>query len=68
MLLKDRVAIVTGASRGIGAVASGLLTQKGARVALVARTVSDLEAYLGLPVIATISNLHEENKRIAHGA
>jgi 3-oxoacyl-[acyl-carrier protein] reductase len=44
MLLKDRVALVTGASRGIGAATAKILAQRGARVAASARTVSDLEA------------------------
>ncbi len=44
MLLNDRVALVTGASRGIGASTAKILAQRGARVAVSARTVSDLEA------------------------
>jgi len=44
MLLHDRVALVTGASRGIGAATAQVLSQRGARVALCARTVSDLES------------------------
>jgi len=43
MNLKDRVALVTGASRGIGACTAELLAQRGAKVALSARTTSDLE-------------------------
>ena len=43
MLLNDRVALVTGASRGIGAFTAKILAQRGARVAVCARTVSDLE-------------------------
>ncbi len=43
MILKDRVALVTGASRGIGAATAEVLARRGARVALGARTVSDLE-------------------------
>ncbi len=43
MLLNDRVALVTGASRGIGASTAAVLAQRGARVAVSARTVSDLE-------------------------
>jgi 3-oxoacyl-[acyl-carrier protein] reductase len=44
MFLHDRIALVTGASRGIGASAAQILAQRGARVAVSARTVSDLEA------------------------
>ena len=44
MMLHDRVALVTGASRGIGASTAKILAQRGARVAVSARTVSDLEA------------------------
>lgn len=44
MFLHDRIALVTGASRGIGASTAKILAQRGARVAVSARTVSDLEA------------------------
>jgi len=40
----DRTALVTGASRGLGAAMAQALAQCGARVVLVARTQSDLEA------------------------
>jgi len=43
-LLKDRTALVTGASRGIGAAAAQALDRAGARVALVARRREELEA------------------------
>ncbi len=43
MSLQDRVAIVTGASRGIGAATAEVLGQRGAKVAVTARTVADLE-------------------------
>ena len=43
MSLKDRVALVTGASRGIGAATAEVLARRGARVALSARTVADLD-------------------------
>jgi len=42
--LKDRVAVITGASRGIGAEAAKLFAAAGAHVILVARTVGGLEA------------------------
>jgi len=42
MIVKDKVAIVTGASSGIGLATARLLTQRGARVALVARSVDKL--------------------------
>jgi NAD(P)-dependent dehydrogenase (short-subunit alcohol dehydrogenase family) len=44
MDVRDKVAIVTGASSGIGRAAARLLTQDGARVALVARSTDKLEA------------------------
>jgi NAD(P)-dependent dehydrogenase (short-subunit alcohol dehydrogenase family) len=43
MLLKDRIALVTGASRGIGAATAEVLAQRGAQVAVSARTLPDLE-------------------------
>lgn len=44
MPLEGRVALVTGAGRGIGAAVSRSLAVAGARVALVSRTGSDLDA------------------------
>jgi len=43
MLLENRVAVVTGASYGLGEATAELLASRGARVAVCARTVSDLE-------------------------
>jgi 3-oxoacyl-[acyl-carrier protein] reductase len=43
MYLQGRVALVTGASRGIGACTGEFLARRGARAAVSARTVSDLE-------------------------
>ncbi len=43
MPMKDRVALVTGASYGLGAVTAELLASQGALVAVCARTVADLE-------------------------
>jgi 3-oxoacyl-[acyl-carrier protein] reductase len=43
MLLKDRIALVTGASRGIGAATAEVLARRGAQVAVSARTLPDLE-------------------------
>jgi 3-oxoacyl-[acyl-carrier protein] reductase len=43
MNLKERVSLVTGASRGIGAATAEVLARRGAHVAVSARTVSDLE-------------------------
>jgi 2-dehydro-3-deoxy-D-gluconate 5-dehydrogenase len=49
--LTGRVAVVTGASRGLGAAAASALDRGGARVALVARTASDLTS-----VASTLKN------------
>lgn len=43
MLMNERVALVTGASHGIGAATAKELSRRGAWLALNARTVSDLE-------------------------
>ncbi len=44
MVLKGKIALVTGASRGIGAATAKILAARGAKVALTARTVADLES------------------------
>jgi short-subunit dehydrogenase len=44
MEVKDKVIIVTGASSGIGEATAKLLTDKGAKVALAARTLDKLES------------------------
>ena len=41
--LKDHIALVTGASRGIGAATAEAMAQAGAHVVLTARTAADLE-------------------------
>ena len=46
MKLDDKVVLVTGASRGIGAAVASAVVAKGARVGLIARTGGDLEEVL----------------------
>lgn len=48
MRLANKIALVTGASRGIGHATSLLLAQEGATVVAAARTKNDLEALVGL--------------------
>lgn len=43
-VLEGKTALITGASRGIGAAAAKLLAQQGAHVILIARTIGGLEA------------------------
>jgi short-subunit dehydrogenase len=47
MKLHDRVVLITGASRGIGAAVASAVVAKGAVVGLIARTGRDLEEVLG---------------------
>jgi NAD(P)-dependent dehydrogenase (short-subunit alcohol dehydrogenase family) len=56
--VEDRVALITGASRGIGLATAKLFVSNGARVMAVARSESDLAA-TGLPntVVADLSTL-----------
>ena len=42
--LRDKVAIVTGASRGIGAAIAAMMAEEGAKVVLVSRKIEGLEA------------------------
>ena len=42
--LRDKVAIVTGASRGIGAAIASMMAEEGAKVVLVSRKIEGLEA------------------------
>jgi short-subunit dehydrogenase len=64
MKLKDRVAIVTGASSGIGLATARLLTKEGAKVALVSRSRKKLERLaaelLGsFVIVADMTKIHE---------
>jgi 7-alpha-hydroxysteroid dehydrogenase len=64
-LITDRVAIVSGSGRGIGAACAGALAEAGADVVLVARTEADLNAVaaqvegLGRRVLTVVSDLQD---------
>lgn len=66
-LLQGKVAIITGAGRGIGASAAELFAQHGARLVLASRTASELQATAqrvseghGTPVIWVAADLRTE--------
>jgi NADP-dependent 3-hydroxy acid dehydrogenase YdfG len=69
MNIKDKFAIVTGASSGIGLSTAKLLSQKGAKVALVSRSKEKLEKLSGeipnsIAVPADMSKVFEVKRMV----
>ncbi len=69
MEIKSKIAIVTGASSGIGLSTAKLLSQKGAKVALVSRSKEKLEKLLGeipnsIAVPADMSKVFEVKRMV----
>lgn len=62
MLLRDRAALITGASRGIGQAIAELFVQHGASVVLTARSpsVRELAASMGPRATAVVGDLRDE--------
>lgn len=71
MQINDRVFLVTGASSGIGLATAELLTARGARVALVARSADVLQELAtrlpgSLPLAADVTDFAALDEAIAH--
>ena len=61
--LDGKVAVVTGASRGIGKAISTLFAAEGARVVCAARTLGEGEHKLGGSINETVSEIRKSGER-----
>ncbi len=73
MIMSGKVALITGAPRGIGLGIAELLSEKGAKLALVTRSKEKLELLTeelpsSLAIVADLSNTEQAKMAVRHAA